>query len=170
MTPLASFKSFMVNQTEDLPPEDFQRRYEKYNLDYLVYFSENFFNASKAEEWFQDRYNPINIVNTDKESAAWARGEAERFKASLLSRPEEMIAACSLEPNARRPTRKSLSGLSSGQPAKLELPGSSTTDTPGLNVVEDTPVELSGTFLFFHHFSYFRLCFFNFHRSPSSWS
>lgn len=103
-----SFKNFVQSQTEDLPVEEFQRRYEQYNLDYLVYFSDSFFKASKAEEWFQDRYNPSNIVNMEKDSAENSRIEAEKFKSALLRNPDEVIAACSLEPSARK-FRKSLS-------------------------------------------------------------
>eukprot|EP01033_Poteriospumella_lacustris_P009375 gene9375-6716_t len=108
INPLMSFKNFVQNQTEDLPVEEFQRRYEQYNLDYLVYFSDSFFKASKAEEWFQDRYNPSNIVNMERDSAENSRIEAEKFKSALLRNPAEVIAACSLEPSARK-FRKSMS-------------------------------------------------------------
>lgn len=99
--PIMSFKTFMLTQQEDLPAEIFQKRYEEYNLDYLRYFSDSFFKASKGEEWFQDRYNPVNIVNMEKETSQWAKGEAERFKNQFLSNPQEFITACSLEPNRR---------------------------------------------------------------------
>jgi hypothetical protein len=56
ITPLMTFKSFMQVQSDDLPPEVFQKRYEEYNLNYLVDFSDAFFKASVGEEWFQDRW------------------------------------------------------------------------------------------------------------------
>jgi hypothetical protein len=103
-----SFKNFVQTQPEDLSIEEFQRLYEKYNMEYLVYFSDSFFKQSKAEEWFQDRYNPIHIVNTEKDAAENSRSEAERFKNSLLSSAEDFVAACSLEPSAQK-FRKSFS-------------------------------------------------------------
>ncbi len=99
--PLMSFKSFIQTQPEDHPPEIFQQMYEQYNIDYLGYFSESFFKASMGEEWFQDRYNPINIMNIEKESTAWAIDESRRFKQNLVDNPVSFIQACSLEPNAR---------------------------------------------------------------------
>jgi hypothetical protein len=102
-----SFKNFVQTQSEDLSIEEFQRLYEKYIMEYLVYFSDSFFKQSKAEEWFQDRYNPIHIVNMEKDAAENSRSEAERFKNSLLASAEEFLAACSLEPSARK-FRKSL--------------------------------------------------------------
>lgn len=96
-----SFKSFIQTQPEDHPPEIFQQMYEQYNIDYLGYFSESFFKASMGEEWFQDRYNPINIMNIEKESATWALDESRRFKQKLVDNPVSFIQACSLEPNAR---------------------------------------------------------------------
>lgn len=96
--PIMSFKSFMQNQHDNLPPEAFQKMYDQYNIDYLSYFSDAFFKASMGEEWFQDRYNPINIVAIEKESAAWAVAESAKFKQELLSHTTEAIQACSLDP------------------------------------------------------------------------
>jgi hypothetical protein len=98
--PIMSFKSFIASQPEDLPPEVFQRQYEQYNIEYLQYFSESFFKASMGEEWFQDRYNPVNILTIEKESNQWAIEEAERFQISFNQHSEEFISSCSLEPSA----------------------------------------------------------------------
>lgn len=115
--PLMSFKNFIQSQKEDHPPEIYQKMYEQYNIDYLGYFSDSFFKASMAEEWFQDRYNPVNIINTEKESAAWALEESEKFKRDLITRTHEFIQACSLEPSAK--TREEGDDILSGR----NLPG-----------------------------------------------
>jgi hypothetical protein len=99
--PLMSFKSFIQSQAEDCPPEVYQSMYQQYNIDYLGYFSESFFKASMAEEWFQDRYNPVSILNIEKESAEWAAQESAHFKKDLLHRTNDFIQACSLEPTSK---------------------------------------------------------------------
>lgn len=131
--PIMSFKKFMLTQHEDLPAEIFQKRYEEYNLDYLRYFSDSFFKASKGEEWFQDRYNPLNIVNMEKETSQWAKGEAERFKNQFLGNPQEFIAACSLEPNRRNSSINRRSTVAAPTPAP-------NTANDGLAALEVSPV------------------------------
>lgn len=96
-----SYKTFIANQPDDHPPEMYQKMYEQYNFDYIGYFSDSFFKASMGEEWFQDRYNPVNIINIEQESAAWAVEESARFKRDLTERISEFLPACSLEPNMR---------------------------------------------------------------------
>jgi hypothetical protein len=138
--PLLSFKSFIQNQTEDLSPEIFQIRYDQYKIDYIEYFSDSFFHQSKAEEWFQDRYNPINIINTEKETLAWAKQEAERFRIFLKSCPKDFILSCSLEPSIRRGTASEIDKI----------------DEKVDNQFRNTPFE-SGAFICRHYSYLFRL-------------
>lgn len=100
MPPLMSFKSFMQTQREDLSPDAFQRLYEQYNLNYLNEFNNAFFAASMAEEWFQDRYNPLNIHRLEKEATDWAILEAGRIKESIKNHAAATVAAMSLEPQS----------------------------------------------------------------------
>jgi hypothetical protein len=88
----------MQNQVEDLTPEQFQKKYELYNLQYLQDFSNQFFVTNVSEEWFQDRYNPINIQRVDKENSEWAAHESSNFKKNILLYPVETVNAMSLEP------------------------------------------------------------------------
>lgn len=103
MPPVMSFKSFIQTRKENLSPEGFQQLYEKYQRDYLLDFSEAFFRLSCGEEWFQDRYNPINIITQEKESAQWAVQESLAMKNALLADTKGFVEACSLEPNVRPP-------------------------------------------------------------------
>ena len=101
--PIMSFKSFMQTQSEDLPPDVFQKRYDEYNLEYINEFSNSFFNASKSEEWFQDRYNPLNIIKIERETCEWAKSESLNILNSIKERSEETIKAMSLEPIDSKP-------------------------------------------------------------------
>lgn len=103
MPPVMSFKSFIQTRKEHLSPEGFQQLYEKYQQDYLLDFSEAFFRLSCGEEWFQDRYNPINIIAQEKESAQWAVQESLVVKNALQTDTKGFVEACSLEPNVKPP-------------------------------------------------------------------
>lgn len=105
---LLSYKSFVLQQHEDQPPEAFNSMYATYNLEYLQYFSEWFFKKSLIEEWFQDRYNPVHIQAIEKETETWAADESARFKDLLLNQTEEFIRACSLDPGSGK--KKSILG------------------------------------------------------------
>ena len=93
-----SFKAFMHTQRDDVPPDSIPRMYDQYTMTYLTDFSNNFFSASKTEEWFQDRYNPLNIHRLEKEAIDWALHEAAVIKESIQSHPLATVAAMSLEP------------------------------------------------------------------------
>ena len=93
-----SFKAFMHTQRDDVPPDSIPRMYDQYTMTYLADFSNNFFSASKTEEWFQDRYNPLNIHRLEKEAIDWALHEAAVIKESIQSHPLATVAAMSLEP------------------------------------------------------------------------
>ena len=93
-----SFKSFMQTQSEDLPPDVFQKRYDEYNLEYINEFSNSFFNASKGEEWFQDRYNPLNIINIERETCEWAKQESLNILKNIQESHEDLIKAVCLDP------------------------------------------------------------------------
>ena len=98
MPPLMSFKAFMHTQREDVPPDSLPRMYDQYTMTYLADFSNNFFTMSKAEEWFQDRYNPLNIHRLEREAIEWALQEAAIIKDSIRSHPLATVGAMSLEP------------------------------------------------------------------------
>lgn len=44
--PLVTFKTFMSYETEDLSPEQFQTKYDEYNIKYIADFCDAFFNVS----------------------------------------------------------------------------------------------------------------------------
>lgn len=96
--PIMSFKSYMQNQHEDLSPEVFQRMYEQYHLHYLQDFSDSFFKASMAEEWFQDRYSPVKIHELELETSKWASQESVLFAASLRNHSVATVHAMRLDP------------------------------------------------------------------------
>uniref|UniRef100_A0A7S3H9X4 C2H2-type domain-containing protein n=1 Tax=Spumella elongata TaxID=89044 RepID=A0A7S3H9X4_9STRA len=73
--------------------------YDEYHQNYLQEFSDSFFRASKMEEWFQDRYNPIRIRDQDKAIAARAAVESAAIKASLLAQPIDTVKAMCLDPS-----------------------------------------------------------------------
>jgi hypothetical protein len=98
IAPILSFKSFMQQQRDDLPPEAFQRLYDQYHLNYLQDFSDRFFEESMMEEWFQDRYSPVRIYAQEQATAARAATESAALKASLVSHPSASVRAMSLEP------------------------------------------------------------------------
>lgn len=100
IAPILSFKSFMQQQRDDLPPETFQRMYDQYHLNYLQDFSDRFFEESMMEEWFQDRYSPVRIFAQQEATAARAGTESAALKASLLAHPAASVRAMSLEPPA----------------------------------------------------------------------
>lgn len=96
--PLKSYKSFMHDQKEDLSPEQFRVMYEKYHLTYLDSFSHAFFKATKDEEWFRDRYDPLRRQEQENEANAWAAKESAVIRNSLTASPAATIAAMCLDP------------------------------------------------------------------------
>lgn len=88
----------MQDQKEDLLPEEFQKKYIDYHMEYLEYFSEAVFKQKMGEDWFQDRYNPLNIVSQETQTAQWAKEESLRIKSEFLSNPVEFLKAVSLDP------------------------------------------------------------------------
>jgi hypothetical protein len=93
-----TFKSFMLSQNDDVPPEEFNRRYEQYSMQYVNDFSDAFFQETKHEEWFQERYNPLTIAEIEEDTAAWAVRESHKFKSSLSGKTAAAIKSMSLSP------------------------------------------------------------------------
>jgi len=98
MPPLMSFKTFAQSQREDVTQDSLQRLYDQYCWSYLQDFSKAFFSASMAEEWFQERYNPLHIHRLERDATEWGVAEAARIKQSVLSHPHATVGAMSLEP------------------------------------------------------------------------
>lgn len=96
--PLMSFKSFMKEQEDDLSIEEFQRRYEDYHRDYVVRFSDTFFEVSKFEEWFRERYDPVKIQDQETEAEKWAADESAVIRNALAENPFKVIRAMRLDP------------------------------------------------------------------------
>ena len=104
--PLVTFKTFMQFETEDLTPEEFQKRYDEYNLKYVQDFCEVFFNVSKSELWFQDRYNPLRFQELEQEAQSWATEEATRIKKDLESQPALVIKNMCLNKNQSKQVKQ----------------------------------------------------------------
>ena len=76
-TPNNPYQHFIQTQRDDLAPDLFKAKYEEYQLDYLEKFSTSYFHTNKRQEWFQDRYNPLNVLDRENANAEWAREESE---------------------------------------------------------------------------------------------
>jgi hypothetical protein len=83
--PLKNFKSFMLDQSEELLPEDYQRKYDEYCVQYVHDFSDECFHTAKTEEWFQNRYNPLNLEAIANEVSAWAATESATIHKELTA-------------------------------------------------------------------------------------
>ena len=92
-----TFKMFMEGQVEDVSAEEFQRRFQSYQRTYIRDFSDIFFDITKAESWFQDRYNPLNVLRCEQSAAEWSRGESGRIRDELLRDPTVAIEYMSLD-------------------------------------------------------------------------
>lgn len=110
ITPFMSFKSFVQTLSDDYSPDMYQKMYSQYHMHYLDDFSKAFFEASKNEEWFQDRYNPIRIVERENEVKAWAAKESALIKAALQSDAAAHIAGMNLDIPSKASTKTSVSG------------------------------------------------------------
>lgn len=99
---LKSYKTFMLSQTDDAPPEVWIRRYNDYQAQHVSSFVSMFFENNKTEDWFSERYDPAKRQALLQETRAWAVAESEQFRASAAGEPEKMLLACSLEPTATK--------------------------------------------------------------------
>jgi hypothetical protein len=67
-------------------------------MEYLTKYSDAFFKANAGEEWFQDRYNPVNLMRHKNAGMNWAKTESLRFKEKVLLNPSKCMLAMSLDP------------------------------------------------------------------------
>jgi hypothetical protein len=100
IAPLITYKTFMQRQSEDLSPDEYHRKYDDYTINYLYEFSSIFFDCSKSEVWFQDRYNPLRFQLLEQETRAWSIQESDRMKNELLQYPDLVIKNMCLEKSA----------------------------------------------------------------------
>ncbi len=96
---MMSFKSFMRSQLDDVPHEEYRRRYDHMCRDYVHDFSETFFQSNKGEDWFQERYNPIRWVLQENEIKLWAASESNVIKESLKRDSVAELTAMRLNPS-----------------------------------------------------------------------
>jgi hypothetical protein len=106
----------MISQVDDGHPDEFKRRYDDFCVNYATLtVSDAFFHASKGEEWFQDRYNPLRLLQQEEEASAWAKSESSTFAAELQSSPSRVVAAMRLcRPSTEAAAPKSASSVSAG--------------------------------------------------------
>lgn len=130
-----------MTQPEGLAPEVYQKMYEQYHFSYLEELSEAFFRVSMSEEWFQDRYNPINIVNLEQETADWAVNESLVIKNALEKHGSAFVQACSLEPSANV---RSASSRHSNAASKQPAPPQSSAQTEEKDAEEENESVVAG--------------------------
>lgn len=99
-SPMMSFRSFVQTLRDDLSPEVYQKKYDEYQYQYLLDFSNNFFEMNKYEEWFRERYDAIKLIDKEDNLAEWAAKESHNIQTALLSNPQDVISACCLEPQS----------------------------------------------------------------------
>lgn len=90
----------MQSQEADCSPEEFQRKYDDYNVKYVEDFCDEFFHTSKAEAWFQDRYNPVRRREIEAEAAAWGAVESAKMKADLEANASLVVQGVCLDKSA----------------------------------------------------------------------
>lgn len=139
LPPMASFKSFMINQLDDVAPDVFQRRYEDFQLQYVIDCSQNFFDVNNSEEWFHERYDPLRHHEIEKETMKWATDENARFRNKVLEAPDVAIESCRLDPMAATVTQyhndqkyvnQTSADIFSGEEGEQLLAGSAALEEP----------------------------------------
>ena len=101
--PMVTYKNFMLNQPDDVPPEVFQRRYEDFQVQYIMDFSTNFFENNKNEEWFRERYDPYKQYEMELETTKNIQIESTKFKSEFLAFTEQFMESLRLDP-VKRPS------------------------------------------------------------------
>jgi hypothetical protein len=94
---MMNFKSFVNSLREDLPPEMYKKRYDEYCIDFVHKFSNQGFHTAKTEEWFQNRYNPLNLHNIITEVCGWSASESAVVKEELLTHGAAAVADMRLD-------------------------------------------------------------------------
>ena len=91
MEPMKSFRSFMVSQSGELSLEQAQEMYDKYQLQYIEDVSKHFFENSKYEEWFREKYDPLLQQNRAEELQAWSQRSSASFRQQLIENYSDQI-------------------------------------------------------------------------------
>jgi len=71
-----SYKEWVVQQPDDLPPEQLAKAYEAYKEEHRVRSTRRFVDEHKGEDWFITRYHPLHIRRA---RIASLQGMAERL-------------------------------------------------------------------------------------------
>jgi len=87
---------------------------------YLEKFSDSYFQQNKAEEWFQDRYNPLNVLERERENTEWAAEESEYLKKLVLEKPITSIRGMRLGPLTAPAPARPVEGNTSDTDAQAE--------------------------------------------------
>lgn len=82
---MKSYKNFMLTQTDDATPDEFQRRYDVYQVEYCQEVSNYFFEKNKCEEWFRERYDPLLQQNMEVDCREWGKSESQKIYDLLAS-------------------------------------------------------------------------------------
>lgn len=88
---MKSFRSFMVSQSGELSLEQAQEMYDKYQLQYIEDVSKHFFENSKYEEWFREKYDPLLQQNRAEELQAWSQRSSASFRQQLIENYSDQI-------------------------------------------------------------------------------
>lgn len=128
LKPLLSYKNFILHQADDVSPEQYQFRYNEYQLQYCQDVSNHFFESAKLDEWFHDRYNPVAQQEKHAEMTAWSQREAQKFTESFLQQPESAVASCRLSLQSA-----DASSGQSGQQGADDARGTADTSAPRSN-------------------------------------
>eukprot|EP01083_Nonionella_stella_P033077 90551_1 len=81
--PQLTFKQFLLQQKDDVSPEQAQKMYAQYVKEHKMNKSRRFFERHKAEEWFQERYDPVVIAARRTAQKVTAAATAEKLLKKL---------------------------------------------------------------------------------------
>ncbi|RLN51350.1 hypothetical protein BBJ29_008642 [Phytophthora kernoviae] len=76
---LATYKVWMMRQSDEASPEVYQQRYEEYKKKHVQRVLRAFFEIHKREEWLQERYSPALRHRLEKMKTAQQMNEANHF-------------------------------------------------------------------------------------------
>lgn len=98
LAPMKSFQHFMSDSDglENLSSEESQTKYKQYQLEYTEDVSKHFFENSKYEEWFREKFNPLLKEKQIVELKQRAQLESAVLYARLLEDPQGALASMRL--------------------------------------------------------------------------
>uniref|UniRef100_A0A7S3EAR8 SERRATE/Ars2 N-terminal domain-containing protein n=3 Tax=Rhodosorus marinus TaxID=101924 RepID=A0A7S3EAR8_9RHOD len=101
-----SFREFLMNQRDDISPEEAKIRYEAYVVEVRKKQPNVFFDEHKNEEWFREKYHPAVIrarmKQIKEETAERLRIFAEELQASGDTALPELIAEQTREAESKQ--------------------------------------------------------------------